>query len=750
MIKRLHLERQEWKYEIIGILILGLAVFLLLCLLSFSPLDPSLNTVTAPGRQINNLGGRLGALIADLLIQAFGVASLVIPLYLFGVFLTLLTAKKAPPWTSYPGVVLLLFSTSIWAALIRPSFTYHQRLISSGGVFGSLLANFFLAYLNPIGTCLLMLVIACLAIIVTAHISPLKLVSLVAETLLQAGGAVSRSLAAAFAFLRHRAGRRAETEKTKKAAAPRKKPVIKVEKRPLEAPPREIKQQEVLPFLQESGKINLPKISMLADPPPRGGKSGYSRKSLLMNSQILEKKLLDYGVEGEVTEVHPGPVVTMYEFKPAPGVKLNKIVSLADDLALALSALSVRIVAPIPGKAVVGIEIPNLERENVYFKELITAENFQDTRFPLPLALGKDIGGNPFIADLAKMPHLLIAGSTGSGKSVAINTMICSILFKAPPERVRFILIDPKMLELSVYDNIPNLLLPVITNPKRAAAALRWAVEEMERRYTLMSETGTRNITSYNKRVRRQEKQRLEAGDEAESPEFLPYIVIIIDELADLMMVASKEVEESITRLAQMARAAGIHLILATQRPSVDVITGLIKANFPARISFRVSSKIDSRTIIDAMGAEHLLGNGDMLFLQPGSGTANFIRLHGAFLSDGEIREITDFLKRQGKPQFGDELLRRHEEELSRAKKGRGRTAAADDEPGEDDAAYDELYDQAVAFVAEMQTASASLIQRKFRIGYNRAARIIETMENEGVIGPAEGSKPRKVLVGKP
>ncbi|MBW1646020.1 MAG: DNA translocase FtsK, partial [Deltaproteobacteria bacterium] len=309
------------------------------------------------------------------------------------------------------------------------------------------------------------------------------------------------------------------------------------------------------------------------------------------------------------------------------------------------------------------------------------------------------------------------------------------------------------MLELSVYDNIPNLLLPVITNPKRAAAALRWAVEEMERRYTLMSETGTRNIASYNKLVRKGGKLPPSGEEEeeaAERLETLPYIVIIIDELADLMMVASKEVEESITRLAQMARAAGIHLILATQRPSVDVITGLIKANFPARISFRVSSKIDSRTIIDAMGAEHLLGNGDMLFLQPGSGTANFIRLHGAFMSDREIREVTDFLRKQGQPQYGDELLRKQEEELAKAKKGRGRAVAAEDEDETAEGEYDELYDQAVAFVAEVQTASASLIQRKFRIGYNRAARIIETMESEGVIGPAEGSKPRKVLVGKP
>ncbi|MCD6150482.1 MAG: DNA translocase FtsK, partial [Deltaproteobacteria bacterium] len=327
------------------------------------------------------------------------------------------------------------------------------------------------------------------------------------------------------------------------------------------------------------------------------------------------------------------------------------------------------------------------------------------------------------------------------------NSMICSILFKAPPEQVRFILVDPKMLELSVYDNIPNLLLPVVTNPKRAAAALRWAVDEMERRYTLMSESGTRNINSYNRLARKNARQH--DKEDGLQTEILPYIVIVIDELADLMMIAAKEVEESITRLAQMARAAGIHLILATQRPSVDVITGLIKANFPARISFRVSSKIDSRTILDSMGAEHLLGNGDMLFLQPGSGTSNFTRLHGAFLSDKEIRQITDFLKKQGQPLHNDDLLKKQEEELSKSRKERAKSSYSNGNEDEGDEDYDELYDQAVAFVTEVKTASASLIQRKFRIGYNRAARIIETMEREEIIGPAEGSKPRKVLVGK-
>ena len=745
MLKRLRLDRQEWKCEITSILILGFAVFILICLASYSPNDPSWNTVTTAGKQISNFGGRLGAKLADLLIQPFGLASVVIPLYLLGVFLAMMTTKKSPPWSSYPGALLLLLSTSIWASLIKPSLAYHQHMIKTGGVFGDLMSQFFLSYLNMVGTCLIMLIIFSLAIIVTTHISPFKLVTIIVEGFLQAIMTLSRSTLMLVKFMGNIFGKKKDTDEKKKSRA--KKPLIKVEKQAKNKGIKdEILQQEVLPFFHESGKVSLPRVSILNDP-PADKKVSHDKKSLFMSSQILEKKLLDYGVEGEVTEVIPGPVVTMFEFKPAAGTKLSKIASLADDLALALSALSVRIVAPIPGKSVVGIEIPNLERENVYFKELITSAAFQDTKSPLPLALGKDISGSPFVADLTKMPHLLIAGSTGSGKSVAINSMICSILFKAPPEQVRFILVDPKMLELSVYDNIPNLLLPVVTNPKRAAAALRWAVDEMERRYTLMSESGTRNINSYNRLARKNAKQH--DKEDGLQTEILPYIVIVIDELADLMMIAAKEVEESITRLAQMARAAGIHLILATQRPSVDVITGLIKANFPARISFRVSSKIDSRTILDSMGAEHLLGNGDMLFLQPGSGTSNFTRLHGAFLSDKEIRQITNFLKKQGQPLYDDDLLKKQEEELSKSRKERGKSSYSNGNEDEGDEDYDELYDQAVAFVSEVKTASASLIQRKFRIGYNRAARIIETMEREGIIGPAEGSKPRKVLVGK-
>jgi S-DNA-T family DNA segregation ATPase FtsK/SpoIIIE len=519
--------------------------------------------------------------------------------------------------------------------------------------------------------------------------------------------------------------------------------VVVVDKPPSRPKPKEILKQETFEFMEDSKIFQLPPIGLLeADVEKR---QKIDRDSLIMNSRILEKKLLDYGVEGKVVEVRPGPVITVYEFEPAPGVKVSRIVNLADDLALALSAISIRIVAPIPGKSVVGIEVPNAIRETVFLKEVIDSNAFRGSKSKLSFALGKDISGEPHVVDLSRMPHLLVAGSTGSGKSVSINSMICSILFKATPEDVRFIMIDPKMLELSDYDGIPHMLLPVVTNPKKAAAALKWLVEEMERRYNVLAEKGVRNIEHYHQRLDKELKEKgkvlkrkgdvlEENGEKApESFERLPYIVVVIDELADLMMVSSKDVEESITRLAQMARAVGIHLLLATQRPSVDVLTGIIKANFPARISFQVTSKVDSRTILDTIGAEHLLGSGDMLFLPPGS--SKLTRLHGAFISSGEIKRVVEFLKKQAKPMYNPAIV-------LDAKKEQGGISGTEDE-------YDEKYDEAVAFVAEIRQASISLIQRKFRIGYNRAARIIEKMEEEGVVGPSDGVKPREVLVQK-
>jgi S-DNA-T family DNA segregation ATPase FtsK/SpoIIIE len=447
---------------------------------------------------------------------------------------------------------------------------------------------------------------------------------------------------------------------------------------------------------------------------PTNGKAQGNGVDLVQQAKILAAKLHDFGVDGRVVQVLPGPVVTMYEFEPASGVKVSRIVNLADDLALGMKALSVRIVAPVPGKAVVGIEIPNPHREPVALRDILASQAFQQAASKLVLALGKDILGIPTVTDLAQIPHLLIAGATGSGKSVGLNSMICSILLNASPDEVKFIMIDPKMLELSVYDGIPHLIAPVVTHPKKAAAALHWAVQEMERRYRLLAEHGVRGIDGYN---------------QTHPAQRLPYIVIVIDELADLMLASRRDVEDSLTRLAQMARAAGLHLLVATQRPSVDVLTGIIKANFPARISFQVSSRTDSRTILDAIGAERLLGRGDMLFLPPG--TSKLLRIHGAYVSEAEIKRLVTSFQTQPVPVYDAAIF----------------TVKTDDHP--EPKAFDDKYDEAVALVARLGQASSSLMQRHLRIGYNRAARLLEVMEREGVVGPADGSRPREVYVGE-
>lgn len=471
------------------------------------------------------------------------------------------------------------------------------------------------------------------------------------------------------------------------------------------------------------------------------------RAMLTATATKLVQKLLDLGVDGEVTEIRPGPVVTMYEFKPGSTIKLARIASLGDDLKMAMEAMSVRIVAPIPGKGVVGFEVPNKTRQTVFLKSVVEQEAFQKGASKLTMAIGKDIEGMPYVSDLAKMPHLLIAGTTGSGKSVAVNAMLVSMLMRATPEELRLIMVDPKMLELSIYDGIPHLLLPVVTDPRKAALALRWGVEEMERRYEMMAKAGVRNLAQFNKYVEKELARRAEepvdvavdGGDDEDfepAPELpklekLPLIVIVIDELADLMMVAAKEVEVFIARLAQMARASGIHLMVATQRPSTDVLTGVIKANFPSRISFKVASRHDSGTIINATGAENLLGMGDMLIMPPG--TSSVTRVHGAYVTETEINRLTAFWKKQGTPVYDPEIL-----------KPRDEGGGGDDA---DDELADELYDQALHAVSEMKGVSISLLQRKMRIGYNRAARMIERMERDGVVGPADGSKPREVLI---
>ncbi len=572
------------------------------------------------------------------------------------------------------------------------------------------------------------------------------------------------------------------------------------------APPKPTakRTQDQFEFVGDRKSFSLPPLDVLeCDTKER---SALDKDVYLSTAEKLRAKLADFGIVGEVVEIRPGPVVTMYEFLPGPGIKVSKIAALADDLAMAMEAMRVRIVAPIPGKGVVGIEVPNKDRETVYLKEIAEQDAFMKGASKLTMCVGKDIEGMPYVLDLAKAPHLLIAGTTGSGKSVAVNSMIMSILLKATPEEVRFIMVDPKMLELSVYEGIPHLLLPVVTDPKKAALALRWAVEEMERRYQLLSEAGVRNIAGFNKLVEstavevknvseppkkkarpknvlvldgESPRSSMPAGGESlgvaaprddeddvldaqaseevpETPEVeaeaedtealeaseaatpekkqlqkLPYIVVIIDELADLMMVASREVETYVARLAQMARAAGIHLMVATQRPSTDVVTGVIKANFPTRVSFMLRSKPDSMTILGTVGAEALLGMGDMLIMPPTS--AHLQRVHGAFVSENEIKKAVDHLKAQGKPVYDESILKPRDEDVEGG--------------GEEDELSDELYDQALATVSEMRAVSISMLQRKMRIGYNRAARMIERMERDGVVGPADGAKPREVLI---
>jgi S-DNA-T family DNA segregation ATPase FtsK/SpoIIIE len=540
-----------------------------------------------------------------------------------------------------------------------------------------------------------------------------------------------------------------EVEKKRKASRPppRIEPVI-----PALEPSARAERERQVPLFEPSAAGELPPLSLLDDPPVQ--KQGYSEESLEAMSRLVELKLRDFGIEVEVKSVSPGPVITRFELDPAPGVKVSQIVNLAKDLARSLSVVSVRVVEVIPGKSFVGLEIPNENRQLVTLGEILKSQAYDKVVSPLTLALGKDIGGNSVVADLARMPHLLIAGTTGSGKSVAINAMVLSILYKTQPEQVRLIMIDPKMLELSVYEGIPHLLTPVVTDMKEAANALRWCVAEMDRRYRLMAALGVRNIGGYNRKV----NEAIAAGEPIKDPTFtpppfedeekpvehptltpLPFIVVIIDELADMMMIVGKKVEELIARLAQKARASGIHMLLATQRPSVDVITGLIKANVPSRIAFQVSAKVDSRTILDQQGAENLLGHGDMLYLPPG--TSMPVRVHGAFVADHEVHAVVRYLKKSGTPRYIDEIL----EGPASPTPG---LAGIDEAPaGNADAEQDPLYDQAVQVVMETRKASISGVQRRLKIGYNRAARMVESMEAAGLVGPLQPNGTREILV---
>ncbi|MDB5460770.1 MAG: cell division protein FtsK, partial [Caulobacteraceae bacterium] len=508
--------------------------------------------------------------------------------------------------------------------------------------------------------------------------------------------------------------------------------------------------QAELPFAQpKEGEFSLPELSMLAKPKPR--QSSFDEGGLRQNARLLESVLAEFGVKGSIDQIRPGPVVTLYELVPAAGVKHGRVVALSDDIARSMSVAACRI-AVVQGRNAIGIELPNARRETVYLRDLLSSSEYEKSTHVLPMALGETIGGEPYVADLARMPHLLIAGTTGSGKSVGVNAMILSILYRLPPEQCRFIMIDPKMLELSVYDGIPHLLAPVVTDPKKAIVALKWTVREMEDRYRRMSKIGVRNVAGYNEKAREAQAKgehfvrTVQTGfdeggraiyeEEKLRPEPMPYLVVVIDEVADLMMVAGKDIEGAVQRLAQMARAAGIHLIMATQRPSVDVITGTIKANFPTRISFQVTSKIDARTIMQEQGAEQLLGQGDMLYM---AGGGRITRLHGPFVSDGEVEAVASYLKAQGTPNYLEEVTAAPEEDGEEGAYGGGESASGN-----------ELYDQAVAVVTRDRKASTSYIQRRLQIGYNRAASLMEQMEREGVVGPANHAGKRDILAGPP
>ncbi len=736
--------------EIWGVLITVIAILLLISLASYDPSDRSFNTPSG-SVSTSNWGGIVGAYLADFLHQGLGLTTYLLPFFLFAVSFHLF--REIPKGLQLPkaiGYVLFLWSGTIFLSLSRVSETARE----AGGIVGGYSKEVLISLLGFGGTILIALSLLVLATMLVSQISLVStletILRLTTELLLQAQHGVKRL----YLYFKERKEKFKAENKKKERREFKVPPIVLKEETNTEDPSKKVKrkappkpEQFELPEISHGYKI--PSVNILD--PPNGGQIKIDKDALQANSLILQKKLNDFGVAGDVVAVRPGPVITMFEFKPAPGVKVRRIVTLADDLSMALRAVSVRILAPIPGESVVGIEIPNLKREKVFLKQLLDSQLYQNSESKLNLAIGKDISGSPFITDLARMPHLLVAGATGTGKSISINAMILSMLFRATPQDVQFIMIDPKMLELSVYENLPHLLVPVVVEPKKATAALFWAMEEMDRRYRLMRAKGARDLDHYNRILAREtatekvielgqmdetlaEEEEMGGSLEERPPlvhEKLSRIVIVVDELADLMMTGGRDVEEYITRLAQKARAAGIHMILATQRPSVDVLTGLIKANFPARISFQVTSRVDSRTIIDAIGAERLLGDGDMLFLPPG--TARPTRLHGAFVSDREIRKVVEFVNQQAKPRYRPEVL-----------EGKKEVAGLN---GEDD--FDAMYDQAVDIVSETQQVSISMIQRRLRVGYNRAARIVEQMEKDRVIGPADGAKPREVFARK-
>ncbi|MCH7978654.1 MAG: DNA translocase FtsK [Acidobacteria bacterium] len=734
--------------ELVGLLWMTLALLLLLSLASYSPTDASFNVASnasSGSSEVHNLVGTIGSYAADLMYQFFGAASFLFPLLLAGLGWRWFRSRSiGSPRAKCVGAVLLILSLTSALAL----FPYPLRLFlgfSAGGAVGILLGESLLNWLNGLGSAIFLAA----AFIVSIYI--LTTFSVARTTFwLQAHFGWLGNLSRRWAAWKQA---RMERKQLKKALQAEKPPALAkrlaAALRPAKAPAKaEEEPARLLAGAPEAIPVSRIEKSSAKSNGKSGGAVRISRTFKLPGTGLLNlpsetqaqdeadlkrqalhltMKCEEFDVRGTVTQINPGPVVTTFEFKPEAGVKYNRITNLVEDLCLALEAESI-LIERIPGKSTVGIEVPNPQREIITLREILESEPFSSSRSPLTVALGKEINGRIRVVDLAAMPHLLIAGSTGSGKSVSINNLIVSLLYRTTPEEVKLILIDPKRLELGLYEGVPHLMTPIITEPKVAANALRNAVREMERRLKVLAEEGVRNIQQYNKLFEREETLSLfETGEQKRR---LPYIVIIIDELADLMMVDSNKVEISITRLAQMARAVGIHLVLATQRPSVDVITGLIKANFPARISFRVATKVDSRTILDSNGAEALLGMGDMLLLPPGSG--RLVRVHSPLVTESEIGQVVDFWRAQAQPSYAEEFLK----------------PPAFEEEGEEEWAEekDDLYEDAVRVVVGMGKASTSTLQRRLRLGYGRAARILDIMEKDGIIGPADGSRPRELL----
>ncbi len=744
----------------------AMCLYLLLALASYSARDPGWSA-TGSDASIHNLGGPTGAWLADVSFSLVGYAAYLFPLLLaYRALIILLERHQSAgfDWVTFGirtlGLVLVMIAGTALAAMNDTGGGVLPQ--GAGGILGQAIGDAFTLAFSEVGSRLLLLAIFLFGLTIFTDLSWLTVMEKLGAWSLGAWQTVHGWFLNTLNRMR--------TRRERERAVEARKVVISehVEKEKKRTPPKikslnippekseRVEREKQQPLFDAPATGDLPRLELL-DAQEKDTERGFSKEALEGLSKVLELKLADFGVSAEVTAVYPGPVITRFEIQPAAGVKVSRISNLAKDLARSLAVVSVRVVEVIPGKSVVGIEIPNEDRQVVNFREVLSSKAFEHAKSPLTLALGHDISGHPVVADLAKMPHLLVAGTTGSGKSVGVNAMLLSLLYKSGPSDVRLILVDPKMLELSVYDGIPHLLTPVITDMKDAANGLRWCVAEMERRYKLMAALGVRNLAGYNRKVLDATRAgspiadplwipdpMLALTDEEQTPpdlDKLPSIVVVIDEFADMMMIVGKKVEQLIARIAQKARAAGIHLILATQRPSVDVITGLIKANIPTRIAFQVSSKVDSRTILDQGGADQLLGHGDMLYLPPGSGLP--VRVHGAFCSDEEVHRVVADWQKRGQPRYIEGLL----DEGSGTPVTPGELQA---ESSGDDEESDALYDQAVHYVTQSRRASISSVQRKLRIGYNRAARLIETMEMTGVVSEMGTNGQREVLAPPP